>query len=209
VGLEDMYDGMVLMSLAGYPLTIQVNPLRVNNVSLSLSESNQFYKNGVGHHLVTFPSPIVPYAGKSSFEILLATNDLLQGELSKFIALIDSSPDLKSTLESRAGYSKALTLFVPTNSAFATLDPGLLADDGYAQNLLLNHSVSGNFVKHRWWVIPTGTKMSDTELKLVTIGGQVLNLTIHDVVTINDHATIIRPDIFTEGGVLHVIDKLL
>ena len=38
IALHDMYDGMVLTTMAGYPLTIQLNPFRVNNSSMSMIE---------------------------------------------------------------------------------------------------------------------------------------------------------------------------
>jgi uncharacterized surface protein with fasciclin (FAS1) repeats len=56
---------------------------------------------------------------------------------------------------------------------------------------------------------PYGTKVSETELRLETQAGQVLNLTIHDVVTINEDVTIIQADLFSQQGVLHIIDKVL
>jgi uncharacterized surface protein with fasciclin (FAS1) repeats len=210
--VEDMYDGMEVQSLAGYPLTIRLNPLRVNGVNVSIAESNVIFKNGLGHTLEQFPTPLVPYFGKSTFDVLLETNEMGNGNLSSFIALIEASPDFKNQLLLGEGdiSNRAATLFVPTNEALAAADPALIADPDLLQNLLLNHIVSGNFVKHRWWVIPTGTKMSDTELRLETQAGQALNLTIiHDVVTINGDVSVIISDVFSEQGVLHVIDKLL
>jgi uncharacterized surface protein with fasciclin (FAS1) repeats len=208
LAVEDLYDGMILMSMSGYPLVIQLDPLRVNNVGISESEQNYFYKNGVAHYLLQYPIPVVPYLGKSSFDVLVRTNEMRGGDLSDFIALIESSADFKFQLQLREGDNKAITLFVPTNGALSTLDPSLLVGPDL-QNLLLNHVVSGNFVRRRWWVIPTGTKVSDTELLLETQGGQVLNVTIHDDVTINGDVRIIEEDIFSEQGVIHVIDKPL
>jgi uncharacterized surface protein with fasciclin (FAS1) repeats len=208
LAVEDLYDGMILMSMSGYPLVIQLDPLRVNNVSISVVYRNYFYKNGVAHYLLQYPIPVVPYLGKSSFDVLVRTNEMRGGDLSDFIALIESSADFKFQLQLREGDNKAITLFVPTNGALSTLDPSLLVGPDL-QNLLLNHVVSGNFVRRRWWVIPTGTKVSDTELLLETQGGQVLNVTIHDDVTINGDVRIIEEDIFSEQGVIHVIDKPL
>lgn len=208
LAVEDLYDGMILMSMSGYPLVIQLDPLRVNNVSISVVYRNYFYKNGVAHYLLQYPIPVVPYLGKSSFDVLVRTNEMRGGDLSDFIALIESSADFKFQLQLREGDNTAITLFVPTNGALSTLDPSLLVDPNL-QNLLLNHVVSGNFVRRRWWVIPTGTKVSNTELLLETQGGQVLNVTIHDDVTINGDVRIIEEDIFSEQGVIHVIDKPL
>jgi uncharacterized surface protein with fasciclin (FAS1) repeats len=156
--VEDMYDGMEVQSLAGYPLTIRLNPLRVNGVNVSKSERNIFVKNGVGHTLEQFPTPLVPYFGKSLFDVLQEANVKCNGKLSNFIALIESVPDVKVQLQLQDGDIKAKTLFAPTNEALAAVgSPSTtrLLDDA---NLLLNHIASGNFVKHRWWVIPTVRK---------------------------------------------------
>jgi hypothetical protein len=110
LAVEDLYDGMILMSMSGYPLVIQLDPLFVNNVGISESEQNYFYKNGVAHYLLQYPIPVVPYLGKSSFDVLVRTNEMRGGDLSDFIALIESSADFKFQLQLREGDNKAITL---------------------------------------------------------------------------------------------------
>jgi uncharacterized surface protein with fasciclin (FAS1) repeats len=207
IAIEDMYDGMVLTSLSGYPLIVQLNPLRVNNVSISPESRNEFYKNGVIHTLLEYPNPLGPWIGKSMLDVLLDTNDRRGGDLSRFLELIAASSAFQSMLELHAGDTSAITLFAPTNDAWAALDSAVL------QQLLLNHVVSGNFARRFWTDIPTGTKVSDTELILETYGGQELHLQIlankHVPVTINGNVTILTGDIFSEQGILHIIDKVL
>jgi uncharacterized surface protein with fasciclin (FAS1) repeats len=204
-----MYDGMVLYSLSGNRLTVQRNPLRLNNASISTSVSNQEFKNGVVHALSHYPNPLVPWIEKSTFDVLLETNALNKCNLSSFIAMVEASPDFKSLLELHNGDTSATTLFVPTNDALATFDLSLLGDSNM-QQLLLNHVVSGNFVRRFWEGIPTGAKLNDTDLVLETQTGSLLHLTITDeFVDINRHAKIISGDRFSQQGVLHVIDKVL
>jgi len=220
--LADMCDGMVLTSIAGYPLRIQLDPFRVNNVSISATDRDLRFKNGITHILLHYPIPLVPWIGKSSFDVLLEINTLRSGDLSTFIGLVRALPNLKSQLLLQQGDSKAITLFVPTNEAFGTSDASTIigaANDSQAlENYVLHHVVSGNFVRRCWWTIPTGTKVSDTELMLESQaalssssgGVVVLQLKINTVnVTINGYATIIQEDIFSEQGILHVIDKPL
>ena len=99
IGLDDMYDGMVLTTMAGYPLTIQLDPFRVNNVSMSMQESNLYYKNGVIHTFLDYPDPIVPWFGKSSIQVLIETNIYRNGDLSGFIALVKAIPSLYAKLQ--------------------------------------------------------------------------------------------------------------
>ena len=213
VGVEDMHDGMVLTSLSGYDLVFQGNPLRMNNVTVSGPDSNIYLKDGVLHKITNYPIPIVPWVGKSMLDVLLETNDARGGDLSDFIALIvGASPNITNQFELLEGDKSATTLFVPTNDAMASSDLVQLVDpSSILQQLLLNHTVEGNFAKRFWKNIPTGTVVSSTELTLETQAGQVLVLSIDDDVgvTINGVTTIVQSDIFCAQGILHVIDRVL
>jgi hypothetical protein len=55
IAYEDMYDGMVLKSVVGYPLLIQLDPFRVNNNTMIPTEINKFFKNGVVHTSYQYP----------------------------------------------------------------------------------------------------------------------------------------------------------
>jgi uncharacterized surface protein with fasciclin (FAS1) repeats len=211
VAYEDMYDGMVLQSVAGYPLLIQLDPFRVNNNTMIPTEINIFFKNGVVHTSYQFPKPLVPWLGKSVYDVLVETNQERNLDLSTFIAMIDRYPDLKGQLQKDRAL-EGLTLFVPTNNAMTTVYSDLaVADDPtfLLQDFLLNHLVSGNFVRRCWQIIPTGTYISDTELSLETQAGQILSLEINDVVIINGDVTIIQEDVLSLEGVIQVIDKPL
>jgi hypothetical protein len=177
VAVEDLYEGMVLTSISGYPIEIQVNPLRANNVSISTTQYNQFYKNGVVHNLLQYADPLMPWIGKSLFDVLVETNEKRRGDLSVIIDLIQKSlDDTKNLLELRAGDTSATTLFAPTNAAMAAMNLTALAlDETTLFTFLENHLVSGN----------------DT------------------TVTINGNVTIVQGDVFSEQGILHVIDNPL
>ena len=206
---EDMYDGMVLKSVAGSPLLIQLNPLRVNNNSIIPTEVNLFYKNGVVHTTYEFPNPLAPWYGKTVYDVLLETNQTRNGDISTFIAIIDSYPNLKGQLQEERGVN-GFTLFVPTNDGMAALDASMAVSWSDLQQLLENHIVGGNFVRRCWWTIPTGLQVSETELTLETQAGQILALEIiNDVVVINGDVNIIQEDIFSNEGVIQVIDKPL
>ena len=208
VFFEEMYDGMVLQSVAGYPLLIQFNPFRVNNNTVIPTEVNLFYKNGVVHTTYEFPRPLAPWLAKTVYDVLLETNQARNDDLSTFIALIDSSPDLKGQLQQERGLV-GLTIFVPTNDGMATVDPNVMEDPTLLQNFLLNHFAAGNFVRRCWWTMPTGTRVSDTELMLNTQAEQILSLEINDVVVINGNVTIIQEDVLSIEGVIQVINKPL
>lgn len=211
-----MYDGMVLTTMAGYPLTIQLDPFRVNNVSMSMQESNLYYKNGVIHTFLDYPDPIVPWFGKSSIQVLIETNIYRNGDLSGFIALVKSIPSLYAKLQLQGeGTNTATTLFVPTNNALLLFDPTLMdtrqdqALNTTIGQLVQNHFVSGNFARKCWWTIPIGTKISNATLRLKSDAGQVLDFIINNTVTINGNVTIVQEDVFSHDGILQIIDKVL
>lgn len=206
---EDMYEGMVLQSVAGYPLVVQFDPFRVNNNTMITEESNLFFKNGVVHVSYQLPTPLVEWMNKSLYTVLHETNQVLEGNLSTIIGLIDASPNVKLLLEDEDNLN-GTTLFAPTNDAIKTvMDTNITEDPTLRQEFLLNHLVSGNFVRRCWEIIPIGTHVSDTELQLKTRTGQALILEINGVVIINGITTIIREDVMSDFGVMHVIDKPL
>ena len=214
IQLEDMYDGLVLTSMARYPLKIQLDPFRMNNVTIkNISSQESHYKNGIIYSLNGYPSPVVPWIGKTLYDILQELNNHHGGDLSGFIALIDAMPDLFGKLN--ASSFEATTLFIPTNEALALLDSTLLEEiqgelDPTIQQLVLNHVVDGNFAKSCWSTTSIGSVISSTELRLKSQSGQDLNLTMNDKnVIINGDARIIQEDIFSEDGIIQIIDKVL
>ena len=221
LALDDMYEGMVLTTMAGYPLTVQLDPFRVNNVSMSIQESDLHYKNGIIQTFSEYPNPIVPWFGKSSMQVLIETNTHRNGDLSGFIALLQAIPSLYAKLQlQEEGTSTATTLFVPTNDALLSFDPSLMAtyqDQGSnatttitMMQLIQNHFVSGNFARKCWQTIPTGTKINNTTLRLKSDAGQDLDLVMNDRgVIINGYSRIVQEDVFTHDGILQIIDKVL
>jgi uncharacterized surface protein with fasciclin (FAS1) repeats len=213
--VEDMYDGMILTSLAGYSLNIQLDPFRVNNFTIHWRERDRCFRNGVIHHLQNIPNPLAPWFAKSNYDVLLETNKQRNGDLSNFIAMVNASSDLKFKLQAGPGPT---TVFVPNNEALATLldldtkatlESGVIIQSSWLYQLMLNHLVTGNFAISAWNTIPAGTKVSDSEVTFVTQAGQVLELKIRDRVTINGECVIVQEDIFSEYGIIHVIDKPL
>ena len=212
--VEHIYDGMVVTSMAGYTITLQRNPFRFNNVTISSTERNYIYKNGVIHYALDYPRPLAPWFGKTMYNVLLETNNKRNGDLSDFIAIIDALPDMKLLLQDNSN-STATTLFVPTNDAIALsnltwMKQGQEYNNTMIQQLVLNHIVSGNFVRSCWWTIPVGTQLSDNLLRLESGTGQSLVLLIqNDSVIINENVRIIQKDIFSEHGIVQIIDKVI
>jgi len=194
---DDLFNGLVLTSMARYPLEFNLNPTRVNDVTIV--ESTQYYRNGVMIFISGFPRPYIPWVEKSLYEILIEANIRRGGDLSTFISIVNNTVDFKKELQAHG--TGATTLFAPTNENLST-------SMGNLTIFLNNHIAVGNVATRAWKTIPTGTILNDTHLSLETFGGTTLVLAMTQPnITINSDATIIESDLFSEFGIVHIIDK--
>ena len=224
LSLGDFYDGMVLKSRSGDQVNVSIKDgnFFFNGVPLHNVERNLHYANGYLHKLAEFPYTFVSWFGKSNYDILLQTNEERGGDLSRFIELIDAS-DLKIRM-SREGLGP-MTVFCFTNQALSEFENvpgqghtfdydetlGLIEASSDLHQILLNHVLEFNFVRKVWQRFPIGTKVSDMELRVLTLAGRVVDLVIEPgkPVIINGQSKIIQEDILSLQGVVHIIDKPL
>ena len=206
---SNITDGLIVYTMAGYPVEFFKYPnFTINGDVVEVGDIH--YTNGIAHNLAHVPDPLVPWLYKSNYDVLLEVNMQQNGNLSHFIALINASA-LKDRLMMEDS-TKPITLFVPTNEAMATI----VVDDSdnisnvssSSYQLLLNHVVQGNFVIRDWLRIPTGKKVSETELQLTTDAGNVLEVVLiaGERVRINGMVNIMKEDVFSFYGVLQIID---
>ena len=104
---------------------------------------------------------------------------------------------LVDTLKSNGPF----TVFAPTDEAFAKIPSekleALLADKAALRNVLTYHVVAGKVMAAD---VTTG--------KVKTLQGQELTVSTDDGVMV-DYANVIKTDIVTSNGVIHVIDAVL
>lgn len=99
-----------------------------------------------------------------------------------------------------------LTVFAPTDEAFAQLDPAVLAalgaDNQLLQTALTHHVVDGTVASAD---LVTGD--------ITALSGEPLSVTVADTITIDADgtasATVVRPDLVASNGVVHVVDAVL
>jgi len=105
--------------------------------------------------------------------------------------------------------SKPVTIFAPTEEAFASLPKGVLAsllkDKAKLRSILKLHVVPGK--------VPA-SKVAKAK-SLETLAGSKLAVKVHScdesgktTVQIND-ATVVKADIRTRNGIIHVVDKVI
>lgn len=95
------------------------------------------------------------------------------------------------------------TVFAPTDEAFAKLPPGtveaLLKDKAKLTKILLYHVVSGNVMAKDVVKLNSAKTVEGSSVKITASNGKVMV----------NNANVIRTDIATSNGVIHVIDTVI
>ncbi len=95
------------------------------------------------------------------------------------------------------------TVFAPTDEAFAKLPAGtveaLLKDKEKLTKILLYHVVSGNVMAKDVVKLKTAK----------TVQGSSVKITVKDGKVMVDNANVVKTDIATSNGVIHVIDSVI
>ena len=213
--IKTEYGGNIVISTRAVP-TIAGG---VNGATL-VAAANVPAFNGVIHLIdnVLIPPAILAATNATLLDEPLA-NDETAEELSLFDAIADNedlsilaqalslpvADTLRAALEEVTPDFSA-TIFAPTNQAFIALadDLGLEPADLLTESILetlLYHSVMGR--------LPSGA-FSETLAEVMSILGLPVQAQVVDgQVVLNGDATVVRPDIETLNGIIHVIDQVL
>ena len=97
-----------------------------------------------------------------------------------------------------------LTVFAPTDAAFAALPAGtldgLLKDPAALKKILLYHVVSGAVTADKVVGLTSATSVEGSPIAISVKDGTVY---------LNDSAKVVTPDVMASNGVIHVIDKVI
>lgn len=144
------------------------------------------------------------------FTLLFALGVMLQLQAQTVWDVITNSPDhntletavLQAGLDGPLSTEPSITVFAPTDAAFAALPAGaldaLLADNDALSDVLLYHVAAGTVLSG---------DLSDGQM-ITTLQGQDVTVTISGSVMINN-ATVTVADVPASNGVVHVIDAVL
>ncbi len=121
------------------------------------------------------------------------------GDFSTFVKALDAT-NLASMLQTRPN----MTVFAPTNAAFAALPPGkldaLMADKDGLQKLLLHHIINAP--------VP-GSKIKGSRGPIPSGAGDAIVIDGSAAVLKADNANIIQADVVSANGTIHVVDQIL
>jgi uncharacterized surface protein with fasciclin (FAS1) repeats len=158
---------------------------------------------GLGPVAAQTPAPAAPPAAPAGAKLVASgdsTATLRQNaDFSTFVQALDAT-NLATLLQTRPG----MTVFAPTNAAFAALPPGkldaLMADKAAMQKLLLHHIINAKVddakIKGTRGPWPSGAG----DQIVLDGGGDMLKA---------DNANIVQPEVSTSNGTIHVVDQVL
>jgi len=194
--IEDYTDGMTAETLNGESITINLNPLRVNENSMILIDDGYAdirTSNGKIHGIDTVLTPTS--VTSNIVEIGMANSD--------FTTLI-KAVEAAGLVDALSG-DGPFTLLAPTNDAFAALDDGVLdslllpENVDMLKNILTYHVAAGN--------IP-GTAVTNGDVE--TLSGDSITIVVSDSgVKINEANVISTADVIGSNGIVYAIDKVL
>ena len=189
----DLSDGLMVTTLEGQNVTVTINAngVFINDAQVIIADI--MADNGVVH---VIDAVLLPPAAPTNTILDIVVNSADHNTLEAAV--------LAAGLQGALAGPGPLTVFAPTDAAFAALPAGtiesLLADPtGALTQVLLYHAVAG---------VAMSTDLSDG-MMVETLQGQDVTVTINaNGVFIND-AQVIIADIMADNGVVHVIDAVL
>jgi len=188
----DLSDGQMIATLNGADVTVTINAngVFINNAQVILADI--IADNGVVHVIDAVLVPAQP------------TNTILDVVVNSDVHNTLEAAVLAAGLQGALSGPGPLTLFAPTDAAFAALPAGtveaLLADPtGLLTQILLYHVVGASALS---------TDLSDGQM-IATLNGADVTVTINGSGVFINNAQVIVADIIADNGVVHVIDAVL
>jgi transforming growth factor-beta-induced protein len=195
----DVTDGLTAETLQGAPVTFSLmnGAAMINDATIIATDIET--SNGVIH---VIDAVILPPAEAAAEEPAMAMDivdtAIAAGSFSTLLAAVQAAG-----LEDALRGEGPLTVFAPTDEAFAKLPAGtlesLLADPEALTNILLYHVAEGKL----------DAKMVSDRGFITTLLGRPLAITsMRNSVRVND-ANVVAADVEASNGIIHVIDTVL
>ncbi len=151
-------------------------------------------------------SPTAPTSPAAPANPVVASGDIIttaqaSGQFATFLKALDAA-NLTAVLKNNSG----LTVFAPTDAAFAALPAGELdrlmqrANAGELQKILTYHLINAKV---------DSTKIKGAKGDVKTVEGSSVTLDGSGTSLMVDNAGIVQADVMASNGVVHVIDKVL
>ena len=196
----DLSDGQTAEALSGEEITVKIDDLGVFISDAKVAQPDVEASNGVVHLMedVMVPPSIVPIVGtivapayfNKDFTLLIS-------------AVLAADEDILSVLLSMGPSQVGLTLFAPTNDAFAAAGITELPDGATLSAVLKYHVLDGITMAAN--LPETGTGAA----AVTSLGGDFYLTNKGGGVFINGNSEVTATDIEGSNGVVHVINRTL
>lgn len=196
----DLSDGQTAEALSGETITVEIDGTDVFISGAKVVLPDVEASNGVVHVVenVMVPPSIVPIVGtivapayfNKDFTVLIS-------------AVLAADEDILSVLLSNGPSNNGLTLFAPTNDAFAAAGITTLPDGATVSAVLKYHVIDATVMAAD--LPTTGTGAS----AVTSLGGDFYLTNKGGGVFINGNSQVVSTDIDGSNGVVHVINRTL
>ena len=202
----DLMDGQTIPTLlSGESLTVGISGNTVTVGNGTVVQADILATNGVIH---VVDEILVPEG--FTIELVQPTiAEIVSGDPDNFSILLAALQETPDLLTAAGAEDADITVFAPTDAAFADLLATLTTATGDTYDEL---SDIPNFVLERVlnYHIVAGTKTSgELGSEEETLGGENITIAANGEVTINGSATVATADVPASNGVVHVIDAVL
>ena len=186
-------------SVEGSTIAIAVKDGKVYlNDSAQVVTPDVMASNGVIHVIDQVIMPPAAAAPSAALGDIVATAD--GAGTFKTLLAAATAAGLVDTLQGDG----PLTVFAPTDAAFAALPAGtldkLLADPAALKDILLYHVVSGKVTADQVVGLTSADSVEGSTIAIAVKDGKVY---------LNDSAQVVTPDVMASNGVIHVIDQVI
>jgi transforming growth factor-beta-induced protein len=198
----DLTDGQTAAALSGEQISVTINNDGVFISDSKVATADVEASNGVVHIMesVMVPPSILPVVGT------IVAPAYFNKDFSTLIAAVQAADeDILSVLLSNGPSDQGLTLFAPTNDAFAAAGITELPDGATLSAVLKYHVIDGTVQAGD---LPATTAAA---VPVTTLGGDfyLTNKGGDAGVFINGNTQVVVTDIAGSNGVVHVIDRTL
>lgn len=178
--------------------------LTVSTAAVALSAGAALAQAPASAQSSATPAPAAAPATAPAAPQVVPNGDLMDtmrssGQFKTFVKAVDAT-NLTSVLKT----NKNLTVFAPTDAAFAALPAGeldrLMADKAALQKLVIHHVINARV---------DSTKIKGAKGPVTTVANDAVELDGSGDTLKADNATIVQPDVMAANGVLHVVDRVL
>jgi transforming growth factor-beta-induced protein len=182
-------NGQVLTTVEGTQLTVSIASGVVKVGGATVTTPDISASNGVVHLIDG---------------VLLGSLDIVdQATIRGFSSLVSSVSTAGLVTALRGGGPTGLTVFAPTNAAFAAIPGGAPTNATTLASVLKLHVIGARALSN---TLTNGQKLTTLQGPQLTVGISGSTITVAGP---SNNATVGPADIVTKNGVIHVIDKVL